>query len=497
MTTSAASLSCAGIGQSIASHASRAEGARAATWELASYDAIGLADLVRSKLITAAELIEDTIRKIEAINPKLNAVINKIYDRARQQASNSVHHGPLGGVPFLVKDNATIAGVRLTRGSRALRTNVPEQTAPFFSAAENAGLILLGVTNMPEMGLIDGVENALYGATCNPWDLQYSPGGSSGGSAACVAAGMLPLAHGTDGGGSLRIPASHCGLFGFKPSRGRLLPGTFAVPAWPRLVDGCLSRTVRDTALYLSITEDPNTPLPTLGFVAGRAQRRLRIAVIYEGMLGQMPDPQVRKVVADTAELCLQLGHVVEEAKLRLDQRDLSEAAQRLGAVEVAKTIDTIVTQTGLKRLEDGFESRALGLREQALQRGPFDQQIAAALPTLQAGTAILDRFFERWDVLLTPVVREPVFKIGMRDQTRFSFHVLEAVLRDYAAYTSLHNICGTPAMSVPLHWDTMGLPLGSQFAARIGAEVTLLELAYELEEARPWVGKRPPVFAT
>jgi amidase len=184
MTTSAASLSCAGIGQSIASRASCAERARGTTSKLASYDAIGLADLVRGKQMTAAELIEDTIRKIEAINPKLNAVIHKTYDRARQQASSSVHHGPLGGVPFLVKDNATIAGIRLTRGSRALRSHVPEQTAPFFSNAERAGLILVGVTNMPEMGLIDGVENVLYGATCNPWNLLYSPGGSSGGSAA-------------------------------------------------------------------------------------------------------------------------------------------------------------------------------------------------------------------------------------------------------------------------------------------------------------------------
>src|SRR5688572_8197924 len=295
--------------------------------DLSSYDAMALAELIRTRQITPGEVVEDTIRRIEAINPKLNAVIYKTYDRARKRASASVGDGPLAGVPFLVKDNATIAGVELTRGSRALRGDVPDQTAPFFAAAENAGLVLMGATNMPEMGLIDGTENALYGPTRNPWNLDYSPGGSSGGSAACVAAGILPLAHGTDGGGSIRIPASHCGLFGLKASRGRLLSGTYGAPAWPRLVDGGLSRTVRDTAMYLSLVEDPNTSLPKLGFVRSKPPRRLKIAVTYEGMRGETPHPKVSKVVTDTAYLCRELGHTIEEAKLPLDQAKLGDAA--------------------------------------------------------------------------------------------------------------------------------------------------------------------------
>jgi amidase len=463
--------------------------------QLSSYDAMALASLIRSKQVTASEVIEDAIRKIESINSTLNAVIYKTYDQARREASEFVGDGPFAGVPFLVKDNASIADIRLTRGSRALRGNIPEKTAPFFAATESAGLIVVGVTNMPEMGLIDGTENVLYGPTHNPWNLEYSPGGSSGGSAACVAAGIVPLAHGTDGGGSLRIPASHCGLFGFKASRGRLLPGSFATPLWPRLVDGCLSRTVRDTARYLSITEDPETKLPKFGFVSGKSPRRLKIAVMYEGMQGQLPHPEVRKAIDAAVELCRELGHAVDEAKAPFDQAMLSGAAERVAAVEVARAMDTIAKATGLTAFEDGFESRAVGLREEALRRGPFDQQIAAALPTLKAGAAALDQFFQQWDVLLSPVVREPGFKTGMRDQTRFTFHELEAALRDYAAYTSLHNICGTTAMSVPLFWDCEGLPLGCQFAARIGAETRLLELAYELEEARPWASKRPPVF--
>jgi len=350
---------------------------------------------------------------------------------------------------------------------------------------------------MPELGIIDGTENVLYGPTRNPWNLEYSPSGSSGGSAACVAAGVLPLAHGTDGGGSLRMPASHCALFGLKASRGRLLAGNFAAPAWPRLADGCLSRTVRDTAHFLSAVEDPSTQLPKLGSVTEKSLRRLRIALMYEGMQGQAPHPEVRNAIADTAQLCRDLGHAVEEAKPTLDQAGLGSAARRVGAVEVAKLVDGIAKLKGITKLEDAFESRALGTREEALRNGPFEEQIAAALPVLRAGTAALDEFFQQWDVLLTPVVREPVFKIGMRDQTRFAFKELNNITRDYMPYTQLHNICGNTAMSVPLHFDSNGLPLGSQFAARMGAEATLLALAYELEEARPWASKRPPTFVT
>jgi len=465
--------------------------------DLSSYDAMGLAELIRTKQIAPGDAVEDTIRKIEAVNPTLNAVIYKTYDRARQRTVEGVGNGPFAGVPFLVKDNATIAGVRLTRGSRAQRDNVPDKTAPFFVAAENAGLILIGVTNMPEMGLIDGTENVLYGPTHNPWKLDYSPGGSSGGSAACVAADVLPLAHGTDGGGSIRIPASHCALFGLKVSRGRLLLGNFATPAWPRLVDAGLSRTVRDTSMYLSVVEDPNAQLPKLGFVAGKSPKRLKIAVMYEGMQGQSPDPQIKKAIVDTAQLCQQLGHTVEEGKPPLDRAKLSAAAGQVGAVEVAKAVDAIAKAKGLTRLEDGFESRALGLREEAMRKGPFDEQVATALPILEAATTALDQFFQQWDVLLTPVLRAPVYKIGMRDQTKFPFKELQDIARDYVAYTALHNICGTTAMSVPLNWDADGLPIGSQFAARMGAEATLLALAYELEEARPWATKRPPLFVT
>ena len=463
--------------------------------EFSRYDALGLAELVRTNQVTPAELVEDAIRKIEAINPRLNAVICKTYGHARERASTVPRDGLFAGVPLVVKDNATIGGIPSTRGSRAFRDNVPDRTAPFFAAAARAGFVLVGVTNMPEMGLIDGTENALYGPTSNPWNLAYSPGGSSGGSAACVAAGIVPLAHGTDGGGSIRIPASHCGLFGLKASRGRLLQGNFANTTWPRLVEGALSRTVRDTAAFLSAAEDPETPLPKLGLVSGKSPRRLKIAAVFEGMQGQTPNSEVRKAVVGATQLCRELGHSIVEAKLPLDQSALNDAAQEVAAIDVAKAVDSIAREKEIARLEDGFESRALGLREQALSKGPFDRQIAAALPILKAGTAALDRFFQQWDVVLSPVLREPVFQTGLRNQARFSFRELDDMLRDYVAYTSLHNICGTTAMSVPLHWDATGLPLGIQFVARRGAEATLLALAYELEQAHPWADRRPPMF--
>jgi len=462
---------------------------------LSSHDAVGLAELIRNKQITPLEAVEDAIRKIEKVNPQLNAVINKTYDRARQQIKEGVGAGPFAGVPFLVKDNATIAGIRLTRGSRAFRDYIPDKTAPFFAAIERAGFVLVGVTNMPELGILDGTENVLYGPTHNPWNLDYSPGGSSGGSAASVAAGIVPLAHGTDGGGSIRIPASQCAVIGLKASRGRLLSGGFGTPPWPRLVEAGLSRTVRDIAMYISIAEDPNSGFPKLGFVSEKSPRRLKIALTFEGAGGQMPDPQVRAAIADTASLCEKLGHSVVELKLPLDQSKLHAAAKQVASIGVAKIVDAAAKARGLVRLEDGFESRALGIREEAISKGPFDAQIAEALPILKEGTAALDRFFQKWDVLLTPVVRTTVYKIGLRDQTRFSYQQLEKILRDYVTYTALHNICGTTAMSVPLHWDSDGLPIGSQFSARMGAEAALLSLAYELEESRPWAGKRPTIF--
>src|SRR5215467_841471 len=380
---SSSSLALTG-GHVMASFVPGATQAAAPAADLSSYDAMGLAELIRTKQITPREVIEDTVRKIEAINPKLNAVIHKTYESAREQALQPKGEGPFAGVPLLVKDNATIAGVQLTQGSRALRGNVPDKTAPFFVAAKEAGFILVGVTNMSVLEVMDGTENILYGPTHNPWNLDYSPSGSSGGSAACVAAGVLPIAHGTDGGGSIRMPASHCGLFGLKASRGRLLAGNFATPTWPRLVHGGLSRTVRDTAMYLSIAEDPNTQLPKLGFIPGKSSRRLKIAVMYEGMQGQAPHSEVRKAVTDTAQLCRDLGHSIEEAKPPLDQVTLGDAARRIGAIEVAKAVEAIAKAKGITKLEDAFESRALGQSESAMRNGPFQEQIDAAVPTLR-----------------------------------------------------------------------------------------------------------------
>jgi amidase len=473
------------------------EARAAATSELSGYDATGLAELVRSKQVSALEVVEDTIRKIEAINPSLNAVINKPYDQARLRAKGLGGDGALAGVPLIVKDNATIAGATITRGTRALRGNVVEKTAPFFAALENAGMILVGIGNMPEMGLIDGTENVLYGPTKNPWHLDYSPGGSSGGSAVAVAAGMLPLAHGTDGGGSIRIPASQCGLFGLKASRGRTLPGNFAVAPWVVLVDCGVSRSVRDSALFLGVVEDPATKLPKVGSVTGKSPKRLKIGLMLEGMKGQTPHPDVKDAIMGSAKLCGELGHTVEEVKLPLDQARLMDAFLVIWAIGSASQVEAFSKLKGITKLEDAFEPWTLGLREEALRQGPFDRQIASVIPVFEAATAALDRFFSEWDVLLSPVLRDPVFKTGARDSGRIPFADLKQQVFDYVSYTPIHNICGTTAMSVPLAFDRSGLPIGSQFAARAGAEATLLSLAYELEEARPWASKRPPNFVT
>jgi amidase len=245
--------------------------------------------------------------------------------------------------------------------------------------------------------------------------------------------------------------------------------------------------------MFLSIVEDPNTKLPKLGFISEKAARRLRIGLAYEGMNGQAPHHEIRNAIAETARLCRELGHTVSEVTLPLDQKQVLDAFVKLWAVSAANAVDALARAKGVAKLEDGFEAWALGLRDEALKRGPRDEQVASVLPVFEAATSSLDRFFQEWDVLLTPVLAAPVFKTGARDTTKVPFEKLKQEIFEYIPYTPLHNICGTAAMSVPLSWDSNGLPVGSQFAARMGSEEKLFALAYELEEARPWRDKRPP----
>ncbi|MCO5100269.1 MAG: amidase family protein [Burkholderiaceae bacterium] len=477
---------------------------RGSSGEFSELDATELAALVRMRKVSASELLEDTIRRLEAVNPKLNAVITKTYERARGRAAaigaaGSETGGAFAGVPWLLKDISECKGLPMTMGSRALRGVVSQVAVPFVAAAEAAGLNIVGITNVPEFGLSDNSGNLLYGATHNPWGVAYGAAGSSSGSAAAVAAGIVPMAHGNDGGGSLRCPASACGLFTVKVSRGRHLPAHTANLPYDIGQDGVLSRSVRDNARFLSIVEDRSAALPTLGFVAGPSGRKLKIGVLLDVGNGVALDPAVAHAMAETIKLCEDLGHVVAPVTLPFDYSPLIEAFWGVWRAGAALTVDGIAAAMALPVNESHFEPWTLGLRAHANSHpgGPM-ALLAAAGPVFEEASARMDVFLQQWDAVLSPVYQCPVNALGSRQVSADrTYAVIMDEFARQAPFTEMHNACGTPAMSVPLYWDANGLPIGSQFFARVGHEATLLELAYQLEQARPWARRRPPVFAS
>jgi amidase len=373
--------------------------------------------------------------------------------------------------------------------------------SPLIDAMERSGMIVAGVTSSPELGLIETTEPVLYGATRNPWNTDYTAGGSSGGSAAAVAAGIVSLAHGNDGGGSIRIPACQCGLFGLKPTRERELGNSrirsMGIESLNIASDLCLSRSVRDTAAFLNAVENKNNPsLPPVGIVSGPSKKRLRVALIVETFQGKKPHPEVELSVRASAQLCEKLGHKVEEARLGIDGPEFIDAFLGLWALSTLQYEARIEQWLGKEtRREDALEPFTLGLIDLAKSRGGFQPCSQRAIKAFTEVSAAVEKLFKTYDAILSPVMRVPPYKIGWHAPT-LDFNTLLDRVVDEVGYTPLHNAVGTPAMSVPLYWTRDGLPVGSQFAAWRGGEATLLGLAYELEEAQPWAKKRPPVFA-
>jgi len=459
----------------------------------ATLDATAQAELVRRRQASPSELVEAAIARIEAMNPAVNAVVTKLYDRARAQAAGPVGDGAFAGVPFLLKDLIAYQGVRNTSGSRALFGATGQRSFPFVERVEQAGLIVLGMTNTPEFGLIDTTEPLLFGPSANPWDLTRSTGGSSGGAAAAVASGMVPFAHASDGGGSIRIPASNCGLFGLKISRGRAVPGRPPAPAgMPDIsVNHCLSRSVRDSARFLSVTEQrEGGPFTPVGFVADPGPRGLKIALIREGTNGLKAEPEIDRAVLSTARLCEGLGHRVEPARWPFDGDAFLKAFIDIWAVQAAGAVAAVSRAVGRPPGPNLFEPWTLGL---AARGGRLSaDQVAAAVEILDRTTRAMEQFFQRYDVVLSPVLRHPAKKLGDHD-TGQPFDRLMAKAVDNVAYTPLFNATGQPAMSLPLAWTRGGLPIGIQFGAALGQEARLIGLAYQLEAARPWAGRWAP----
>jgi amidase len=463
--------------------------------EYGSFDGLGLAALVAKKKIKPAELIDEAIARAEALNPKLNAIIFKDYERARQLAKGKLAKGAFTGVPFLLKDIGAFAqGLPSRQASRFIPAIRHPRDSYLVEKFKAAGLILFGVTNVPEFGLVASTEPKLYGAARNPWNLAHSTGGSSGGSAAAVAAGIVPLAHANDGGGSIRIPAGACGLVGLKPSRGRLSHG----PDFGAALDGLandlvVSRSVRDTAAVLDAVRgfmpgDPfaEPPHPDSYLKAIKIKpKRLRIAVTLKKLDGNPLHPDCVAAAKAAAKACEKLGHIVEEATPSLDQPSLMGAFLAFWGGGLAAGIDAISKLTRQKPSRELFEGVSWGLYEAGKKVAASDYLQGKEL--FNGASREMGRFHQTYDVWITPTLGRPPEKNGVFDFDNTDLTKSFDPQFDYVPFTAMQNVTGQPAMNIPFHWNKDNLPIGTQFVAPFGDELTLLKLAAELEKAAPW----------
>ncbi len=471
--------------------------------EYSEYDGLGLAELVRRGEVSAAELVEEAIARIERHNPVLNAVVYKAYDEARRAARGVLPDGAFRGVPFLVKDlRMQVAGMPMTDGSVFTRDEVSTDDSELVKRQRAAGIVILGKTNTPELGITGTTESRLLGPCRNPWNTDHISGGSSGGAASAVAAGIVPLAHASDGLGSIRIPAACCGLFGLKVTRDRN-PGGIDVGAnvLGFGVSHVVSRSVRDSAAMLDATGHPEPAMPfaypgsPLSYLHELRvpPGRLRVAFSSETPSGRPIDPEVRGALEHTASLLVELGHDVSERGLGIDYRALYRVQGALGAAGAAAGIAETSEKLGREPREDELEPLTwAGIR---LGRKLSGEVVMRALRDLRRMTHEILRFFESCDVYLTPVMGTPPPKIGHIDPVALDPRELGKRQSVAFPFTPPFNFTGQPAMSVPLAWSETGLPIGMQFAARYGDEATLFRVAAQLEAARPWRAKKPAIW--
>ncbi|MCS6900329.1 MAG: amidase [Myxococcales bacterium] len=493
--------------------------------DLGAYDALGLAELVRKKEVSPLDLIDAAIARIEEVNPRLNAIVTRMYERAREEAQGRLPEGPFTGVPFLVKDLAQpVAGVRFTRGSRFFAEEIPRYEGTLIQRYRRAGLVLVAKTNTPELGLTPFTEPVLHGPTRSPWSTDHTSGGSSGGAGAAVGARMVPMAHGGDGGGSIRIPAACCGVFGLKPTRGRTPPGPDRGEGWMGLaVEHALTLSVRDSAALLDATcgYEPgapyDAPTPSRPFLqeVGAPPGRLRIALCKAPPLPGNPHPDVLAAAEDVARLCESLGHQVEEATLPVSPSALAADFVVLVSVATALDLDEAERSTGRKPSSDTLETTTLLLA--MLGRTIRATRFQQARLNIQALGFRMAQFFETYDLLLSPTLGLPPPRIGQLQPSEMERRLQELIVAarlspilkleplvqamaaktfSFLPYTPLANVTGLPSASLPLFWNAQGLPIGVMLTGPFGEEATLLRVSAQLEEARPWHLRRPPVCA-
>lgn len=495
--------------------------------EYVKHDGTSLANLVRLGEVTPAELLETAIARAEAVNPTLNAIVTPLYEQGRDMVARLPETGPFRGVPFLLKDlQLDWAGTPLKSGCRGYEHNISKVDSEVVRRLKAAGLVFFGKTNTPEFGLTPYTESKLYGPARNPWKLTHSPGGSSGGSAAAVAAGIVPAATASDVGGSIRIPASCCGLFGLKPSRGRVTLG----PKFGELLNGAavghaVTRSVRDSAALLDVMAGS----PSFRLVAGdpygiapperpfaeevdREPGKLRIAVSTQALMAAQPvDPVCVQAVQDAVQLLESLGHRVEEVPLPYEKTIVTEAFFLNVLSETAATLRELGDYLGRPTRRDDVE---LNTWTQArLAEGFSAADVAYQKRRWNSLNRAMGQLHETYDLLLTPTLPVPPIATGTFQNKASEERLLKLVdslgalkylkgtktvnelaerSLNYISFTVITNMTGQPSMSVPLYWSAEGLPIGVMFAAKLGDEATLFQLAGQLEKARPWFDKRP-----
>lgn len=455
---------------------------------IGALDAHEQAQLVKNKELSPEDLIAYAQLRIEALDPELNALSHNRFNAALKQVENISLNQEMPGVPYLLKDGVDYRDLPTYNGARSQINNVsPIIERDYTQRLDKAGLIPLGKTNVPEFGLLPTTEPLLYGQAKNPWETNHSTGGSSGGAAAAVAAGMVPLAHAADGGGSIRIPASCCGVFGFKPSRGANVRARKHDLIEDFLVqDSLISRTVRDAAWGVQQCHPENLPL-----VDTLSTKPLKIAVITEGLLGDEPDPVVGAAITQTADLCATLGHQVSHAKLPVDGPAISQAFKTIWGYMAHGIVSGYDAQMNSEKLTANFEPWTIHLAKwaESLQIHQLEQVYYQAI----TASMRMDTFFEKYDLILSPVLKYPPVPLGDLSPT-VPFDELMQKMFDYVSYTLLHNLTGTPSMSVPLYKSESHPPTGSLFSAKKGNDSLLFDLAFQLEKASPWKNLWPDV---
>ena len=485
-------------------------------------DATALAEHVARGDVQPAELVERAIRAIEDVNPGLNAVVHRMYDQARELAQ-SPQPGPFCGVPIVVKDfDGYVSGVPFTASCRFLEGFVPRHDSEAIARLRRAGFIFLAKTNCPELALLGTTEPAWRGVTRNPYWLERSPGGSSGGSAALVAARAVPLAHGGDGGGSLRIPASHCGLVGLKPTRGRVPVAPDHGEGWGGYIQwGVLTRSLRDTAAVFDVMAGPypgdpyaTPPLPgPLSAELGRDPGSLRIAFFCGSLYGRETHAEHADAVQRTAAKLTQLGHHVEEARPSFDREALVRAYLTQVSVSTAAEIEEFAALIGRTPQPELFEPTTWFMNQ--VGRSQSALELNAARETVHAAGRALAEFHTRYDLFMCPTVTHPPVRVGQtahNTAARLGLAVLRklpvgpallvslaqlgAEAMELTPNTQLFNQTGQPAISLPLAFSRDGLPIGVQLAAAFGREDLLMRVASQLEAEEPWHARRPPICA-